>query len=56
MFLFETNCNWRLRLFQRAGTRIGRRPIVRVPYWHLDSIASEVKNAKNEEYIVLATP
>lgn len=28
---------------------------VRVPYRHLGSIASEVKNAQNEEYIVLAT-
>ena len=28
---------------------------VRVPYRHLGSIASEEKNAKNEEYIVLAT-
>ncbi len=29
---------------------------VRVPYRHLGSIASEVKNAQNEEYIILATP
>ena len=28
---------------------------VRVPYRHLGSIASEVKNAENEEYIILAT-
>ena len=28
---------------------------VRVPYRHLGSIASEVKNARNEEYIILAT-
>lgn len=27
----------------------------RVPYRHLGSIASEEKNAKNEEYIILAT-
>ena len=28
---------------------------VRVPYRHLGSIASEAKNAKNEEYVILAT-
>lgn len=28
---------------------------VRVPYRHLASIASEAKNAKNEEYVILAT-
>ncbi len=35
------------------------RPIiraVRVPYRHLGSLASEAKNAQNEEYIILATP